>query len=189
MVLIPHRQMVRQRNSRVRLRSPLHQLQVPLLRLKPLPSPLIPLPSAAILLQNTTTFSTSDLTSSCDRANYPHLDLCPFLSSSPFSVNITNTGTVGSDYVALAFVSGDFGPEPRPRKSLVSYKRLFGIGPGESQTAELVMNLGGLARHDEQGNQVLYPGTYRIEVDVPMQVSWDFVLEGGEVVLDEWPQQ
>ena len=102
---------------------------------------------------------------------------------------MTNTGARASDYIALAFVSGDFGPEPRPRKSLVSYQRLFGIGPGESQTAELAITLGALARHDEMGNEILYPGNYRIEVDVPGVDSWEFQLTGGEYMLDEWPQQ
>jgi xylan 1,4-beta-xylosidase len=144
--------------------------------------------SAAIEPQPNATFDIQSLLSACDTAAQ-HPDLCPFLSSTPLTVNITNVGTVGSDYVALAFVAGDFGPEPRPRKSLVAYKRLFGVGAGQSQMAELAITLGGLARFDEMGNEVLYPGSYRIEVDVPVKAVWEFELTGGQAVLDEWPQQ
>jgi hypothetical protein len=35
----------------------------------------------------------------------------------------------------------------------------------------------------------LYPGSYRVEVDVPAQDAWEFELTGNEVVLDRWPQK
>jgi beta-D-xylosidase 4 len=140
------------------------------------------------------TFNIQSLIAACDQTTLTHIEHCPFRpwasSPSSLSVNITNTGSSHtSDFVTLAFVSGEFGPLPRPRKSLVAYKRIFGIEPGSSQTAALNVTLGSLARHDENGDLILFPGSYRFEVDVPAQAVWEFELEGGEVVLDAWPRK
>lgn len=51
------------------------------------------------------------------------------------------------------------------------------------------VTLGSLARHDENGDQILFPGSYRFEVDVPTQAVWEFELVGDEVVLDAWPRK
>lgn len=144
--------------------------------------------------QKNPAFNIQTLLAACDQSTLTHIEHCPFLpshsSSSTLQVRTTNTGpTQTSDYTALVFVSGSFGPEPRPRKSLVAYQRLFGIGPGESQTAELGIALGSLARHDESGDQILYPGEYSFEVDVPVRAVWEFELVGEEVVLDSWPRK
>jgi xylan 1,4-beta-xylosidase len=47
--------------------------------------------------------------------------------------------------------------------------------------------LGSLARVDENGDVVLYPGTYRLGVDVDERVGWEFTLLGEAAVLDRWP--
>ena len=140
------------------------------------------------------TFNIQSLIATCDQTSLTHIEHCPFRPSassvSTLSVNITNTGSLhASDFVTLAFVSGEFGPLPRPRKSLVAYQRLFGIAPGTSQTAALNVTLGSLARHDENGDQILFPGSYRFEIDVPAQSVWEFELEGEEVILDAWPRK
>lgn len=148
--------------------------------------------TASIAGSSNASFSTQSLIDACDQSAVNHVELCPFSLSnetSSLSVNVTNTGARSSDFVALAFVAGEFGPVPRPRKSLVAYQRLFGIEPKASQVAQLNVTLGSLARHDESGNQILYPGTYRFEVDVPAQDSWGFELTGDEIVLDRWPQK
>jgi beta-D-xylosidase 4 len=149
--------------------------------------------SSRIAAPSATSFDIQSLIDSCDQSSVNHVELCPFLpsSSSPSSlaVNVTNTGARGSDFVTLAFVAGEFGPLPRPRKSLVAYQRLFGLDPSASQVARLNVTLGSLSRHDEEGNQILYPGKYRFEVDVPVQSAWEFELTGNEVVLDRWPQR
>lgn len=124
----------------------------------------------------------------CDQSRLTHVEHCPVLPS--LDVNVTNTGaSTASDYVALAFVAGEFGPAPYPRKSLFAYQRLVGVEVGSSQSATLNITLGSLARHDECGNQVLYPGRYRVEIDVPVLDTWEFELAGSEVMLDEWPQE
>jgi beta-D-xylosidase 4 len=149
--------------------------------------------SSRIAAPSATSFDIQSLIDACDQSSVNHVELCPFLpsSSSPSSlaVNVTNTGARGSDFVTLAFVAGEFGPLPRPRKSLVAYQRLFGLDPSASQVARLNVTLGSLSRHDEEGNQILYPGKYRFEVDVPVQSAWEFELTGNEVVLDRWPQR
>lgn len=148
--------------------------------------------SARIDAPTNATFDIQSLIDACDQTAVNHIELCPFLPSAEatsLSVNVTNTGTRGSDFVALAFVAGDFGPLPRPRKSLVAYERLFGLDPSAAQVAQLNVTLGSLARHDEDGNQILYPGSYRFEVDVPAQDTWEFELTGSEVMLDRWPQK
>ncbi|KPI44493.1 putative exo-1,4-beta-xylosidase bxlB [Cyphellophora attinorum] len=133
-------------------------------------------------------------TTSFDIAQLPHarrpLPLPSRRSSSTSSleVNVTNTGNTTSDYVALAFVAGEYGPEPRPRKSLVAYQRLKGVESGASQTGALNITLGALARYDVSGNEILYPGSYRIQIDVPVLATWEFELTGAETVLDHWPQ-
>ncbi|KAK4167225.1 family 3 putative glycoside hydrolase [Cladorrhinum sp. PSN259] len=137
----------------------------------------------------TTKFNISELVSSCDRNIYKHLDLCPFVSQ--FSVWISNTGSsVTSDYVALVFVKGEYGPKPYPLKTLVGYKRLRGIGPGETGAVPIDnITLGHLARTDLSGNTVLYPGVYKFVLDVePALSEVELELVGEEVVLDWFPQ-
>lgn len=114
-----------------------------------------------------------------------HLDLCPFQS---FTTTITNKGNITSDYVALAFLSGNFGPVPYPRKSLVAYQRLFDIAPATSKTANFKLTLGRLSRVDDKGNTILYPGEYMLAVDIQPLAKASFVLTGDAVILDHWPQ-
>ncbi|KAK0478858.1 glycoside hydrolase superfamily [Armillaria novae-zelandiae] len=104
-----------------------------------------------------------------------YLDRCPFLSS-PLSVTVSNTGTTASDYVALAFLTGSFGPTPFPKKSLVAYQRLFNIAGGATDTAWLNLTLGSLARYDEQGNRV---------IDTAPLAMVNFTLTGQQRMLEE----
>ena len=114
-----------------------------------------------------------------------YLDLCPFAN---FTATIQNSGSVTTDYVALAFVSGQYGPEPYPIKQLVGYQRLSNVTGGSSQTASFAPTLGNLARVDDKGNSILYPGDYSMLLDVPTQSTLNFTLTGTEVMLDEFPQ-
>ncbi|KAK4463728.1 glycoside hydrolase superfamily [Cladorrhinum samala] len=136
---------------------------------------------------NITSFpSAISITSLLESCQNSHPDTCP-LPSLP--VQVANTGNRTSDYVVLAFISGEFGPKPYPIKTLASYTRLHDVAPGSTSTANLSWTLGNLARHDEQGNTVLYPGTYTVTIDEPTKLVKTLVLEGDEpVVLDKWPQ-
>ncbi|KAK0189847.1 glycoside hydrolase superfamily [Armillaria mellea] len=140
--------------------------------------------SASITSPLLQSYDIAALTSNCTEK---YLDRCSFLSS-PFSVTVRNTGTTTSDYVALAFLTGSFGPTPYPKKSLVAYQRLFDIAGGAVDTARLNLTLGSLARHDEQGNRVLYPGDYAVVIDTPPLAMINFTLTGEHLVLEEWPQ-
>jgi len=130
------------------------------------------------------TLSIADLLASC-KGGPTYLDLCPAPS---VPITVTNTGSRVSDYVALGFLTGDFGPTPRPIKSLATYKRLFKLQPGQTQTAKLDWKLESLARVDQNGNTVLYPGTYTLLLDQPTLANVTFTLTGEETVLDKWPQ-
>lgn len=131
---------------------------------------------------NGTSLSIQDLVSSCKGPGHP--DICEI---APISVSVTNGGNRTSDYVALAFAKSQSGPKPYPLKTLITYGRLRDIAAGQTKTAELPLTLGSLARYDEQGNQVLYPGEYTIMLDEPMQASTTLTLTGTAATLDKWP--
>lgn len=115
-------------------------------------------------------------------------DLCPFPADAPISVEVTNAGPRTSDFVALVFASGEYGPSPYPIKELVGYKRMKGVKSKEVRSVEIDIKIGSLARVDEMGNTVLYPGRYSLLLDVPVKDRAEFVLTGEQVVLDRWPQ-
>jgi len=140
-------------------------------------------PTLSSSTNSTSSFNIADIISACN-TSVP-LDLCPF---SNLQVPVTNTGTTTSDFVVLGFISGQFGPAPFPRKSLVAYERLFAIGGGEKATASLGLTMGSLARVNEVGNSVVFPGTYQILLDVPTQATLNFTLVGDEVTIDVFPQ-
>jgi beta-D-xylosidase 4 len=125
------------------------------------------------------------LIDSCVASGHRNLDQCPLGS---LRVLVTNTGAIASDFVALAFVRGNYGPEPRPHKTLASYKRLYDIEPQQNKSSVLTINLAQLARFDEEGQRVLYPGSYHVSIDTsPERASIDFELTGKPKVLEIWP--
>jgi beta-D-xylosidase 4 len=141
--------------------------------------------SAKITSQLNQSYIIEDLLSMCQGTNRTFLDRCPFAS---VAVDVENTGTTTSDYVTLGYIAGNFGPLPQPKKSLVSYQRLFNIAGGSTGTATLNLTLASLARVDEMGNKVLYPGDYSLLIDNgPLAVA-NFTLTGNQEVLDLWPQ-
>jgi len=125
--------------------------------------------------------SIQDLISSCKD---PHPDTCSIPS---LPVAVTNGGNRTSDFVALAFIKGQNGPKPYPLKTLISYARLRDITGGQKKEAELPLTLGNLARHDESGNTVVYPGDYEVLLDEPVQAKMKLTLTGTAAVLDKWP--
>ena len=105
-----------------------------------------------------------------------------------FSARVTNTGNTTSDYVALLFVSGTFGPAPHPNKQLVAYTRVHGLAPKESAVAQLNVTLGALARADESGAKWLYPGTYTLTLDTAGELKRTFRLVGEAAKIADWPK-
>lgn len=141
--------------------------------------------SAQITSQVEQSYAISDLFSACPNINATNLYSCNFTS---LAVNVTNTGSTASDYVTLGYIAGNFGPSPQPKKSLVSYQRLFSIAGGASDTATLSLSLASLARVDEMGNKVLYPGDYSIMIDNGPLAMANFTLTGDQQTLETWPQ-
>ncbi|KAF2028145.1 glycoside hydrolase [Setomelanomma holmii] len=129
-------------------------------------------------------YAVESLASNCN-ATYP--DQCAFAS---VEVTVLNDGNMPSDYVALGYIGGTHGPVPQPKKTLIAYQRLFSVAGGSSGTATLNLTLASLARVDEMGNKVLYPGDYSLLIDNQPLASFKFTLTGNEAgaVLDKWPQ-
>jgi beta-D-xylosidase 4 len=132
-------------------------------------------------------YAISDLVSSCQNSSETYLYRCPFTS---VGIDVKNTGSTSSDCVTLSFLAGNFSPTPQPKKLLVSYQRLFSIASSSAATATLNLTLGSLARVDEQGNKVLYPGNYSLLIDNQPLASYNFTLTGSQTgaVLEHWPQ-
>jgi beta-D-xylosidase 4 len=130
----------------------------------------------------TVTYDIADIMVKCT-AQYKDTCAVPAID-----VAVTNTGNRTSDFVALAFIKGDVGPKPYPLKTLLSYARLRDIAGSQTKTASMALTLGNLARVDESGNTVLYPGEYSVLLDEPVQAQIKLVLKGAMTVLDKWPQ-
>jgi beta-D-xylosidase 4 len=111
-------------------------------------------------------------------------DTCPLPN---LSIKVQNSGNRTSDFVALAFIKSASGPKPYPLKTLAAYTRVHDVQPGMAKEAGLQWSVGNLARHDESGNTVIYPGTYQVWLDEPVQAVLNFTLTGSERVLDKWP--
>ncbi|PVH67779.1 glycoside hydrolase family 3 protein [Cadophora sp. DSE1049] len=131
-----------------------------------------------------TGFSIQELLDECKHKNIKNLDTCAI---HPLPVSVINTGDRTSDFVALVFVTSEAGPKPYPIKSLAAYGRLRDVAPGQKATIEVPWTLGSLARHDAQGNTVLYPGTYTLLLDQPTQTNTSLTITGDAVILDKWP--
>lgn len=131
---------------------------------------------------SSSSYSISSLMSSCTES---YKDRCTFKT---FDVDVKNIGSVTSDYVTLGFLAGTHGPAPYPQKRLVAYQRLHNVTCGGMQTASLNLTLGSLARVDDMGNKVLYPGDYALLIDTQPLAMVNFTLTGDSVMLDEWPQ-
>ncbi|KAF2759632.1 beta-glucosidase [Pseudovirgaria hyperparasitica] len=128
--------------------------------------------------------STHTLVDACKASGYTYLDTCPF---AVLHTTVRNTGSTLSDYVALAFISGAYGPAPYPNKALVAYQRFHDVAPGTKNVHELKLTIGSLARWNEKGERVLYPSKYKIAIDVDKKCEVEFEVQGEEVVLETLP--
>ncbi|KAI0319841.1 beta-xylosidase [Amylostereum chailletii] len=130
-------------------------------------------------------FDIQRLTRAANASSVAHVDLAPFFT---FSVDVKNAGKVQSDYVALLFANTTAGPQPAPLKELVGYGRVKGVEPGKTATAKLEVTLGSIARVDEKGNRVLYPGKYSVWVDTTGEILREFELTGSSEQISGFPQ-
>ncbi|KAL4914623.1 glycosyl hydrolase family 3 C-terminal domain-containing protein [Aspergillus aurantiobrunneus] len=106
-----------------------------------------------------------------------------------FSLAVTNTGDVASDYVALVFASApDAGPQPAPIKTLVGYTRASQIKPGEMRKVDVEVTVAPLTRGRSDGSVVLYPGTYTLLVDVNEDYpTAAFEITGRPQIVERFP--
>jgi beta-D-xylosidase 4 len=114
------------------------------------------------------------------------------LDSQPFEnlfVNVKNTGKVMSDFVTTVYLVKNGGPPPFPNSQLVSYARTSSILPGETRQVQLPVSIGSVARIDNHGNMVLYPGRYEYVVDVPTSLKASFTITGQQSDVLKWPQR
>ncbi|KAH7099626.1 beta-xylosidase [Auriculariales sp. MPI-PUGE-AT-0066] len=105
-----------------------------------------------------------------------------------FKVAVKNTGAVQSDYVALLFSKTPAGPQPAPLKSLVGYARAHAIAAGKTEVVDLIVTLGAIARADDRGSFVLYPGKYELVLDIDGSLTTSFELVGKETEILSFPQ-
>ncbi|KAJ5999878.1 hypothetical protein N7481_000287 [Penicillium waksmanii] len=131
-------------------------------------------------------YNIQDLVASCQRNSGGSInDNTPFTT---VKARVKNVGHETSDYVSLLFLSSkDAGPAPRPNKSLVSYVRLHNIAHGSDQVADLPLTLGSLARADENGSLVIFPGHYKIALDNSEDLTFEFTLKGSPAVIETLP--
>lgn len=115
-----------------------------------------------------------------------------------FSVEVRNMGPRASDYTAMLFANtSNAGPAPYPKKWLVGFDRLAVLEPHDgpdgpraaaAKTMTLPVTLGSLARADELGNKVLYPGLYDLALNNERSIVVTLSLEGdAPAVLEKWP--
>lgn len=98
-------------------------------------------------------------------------------------ITLTNTGETTSDYAALLFAKHANGPAPYPRRSLVGYTKVKSIAPGETRTVRVKVTQAALARADEGGNEILYPGEYTLELGTAGDGDEEGVLATAKLVL------
>ncbi len=131
-----------------------------------------------------TTFNISSLLSVA-HPEYAYTDLVPFFN---YTVTVTNTGSVASDYTAILFANTtNAGPAPYPNKWVVGFERLASIAPGASGTLTIPVTAGNMVRYAESGDAVLYPGSYELALNNEREAVVPVELVGGEEVVMHWP--
>ncbi|KAH7245147.1 glycoside hydrolase superfamily [Fusarium tricinctum] len=120
-----------------------------------------------------------------DGCGATYADTCPL---PPIQVSVKNTGRASSDFVSLVFIKSDVGPKPYPLKTLAAYGRSHDIAPSATKDVNLQWTLDSIARREQNGDLVLYPGTYTLLLDEPVQAMVKVTLTGKKATLDKWPQ-
>ncbi|KAL4954347.1 Exo-1,4-beta-xylosidase xlnD [Aspergillus filifer] len=105
-----------------------------------------------------------------------------------FTATVKNTGERESDYTGLVYVNTTAGPKPLPNKWVVGFDRLGGLQPGDEQTFTVPITIESVARTDEKGNRVVYPGKYELALNNERSVVLGFELTGQEAVILSWPE-
>ena len=134
-------------------------------------------------LHNGKSFDIVELLSQA-HSGYDVVEQVPFIN---FTVDVTNTGKVTSDYTAMLFVNTTAGLAPYPNKWLVGFDRLGSLQPRSSKTMTIPISLDNVARVDAQGNRVIYPGKYELALNNDRSVVLSFTLSGNALTISKWP--
>ncbi len=105
-------------------------------------------------------------------------------------LEVTNTGLVLSDHVVLLFMKSNASPLPSPTKQLVGFDRINDILPRTKRSATLHVNVGSIARVDDEGNAWLFPGTYEFIAgpSTDKSITVNISLIGKPRILSYWAQ-
>ncbi|KAK6200670.1 hypothetical protein LQW54_009631 [Pestalotiopsis sp. IQ-011] len=103
-------------------------------------------------------------------------------------LSVENTGNATSGFVVLLFANSTAGPTTRPSKILAAYGRVKGVEPGATASTSLEITLDRLTRVDEQGNRVLYPGTFELFVGLDAKANYQFTWTGSDLTIENFPQ-
>lgn len=126
-----------------------------------------------------------EVLTSASHYGYAFIEQVPFLN---FTATVKNEGKTASPYTCMLFASTkNAGPKPYPNKWLVGFDRLATISPGHSSTLNIPITLGSVARVDENGNRILYPGKYELALNNNRSVVVQFELTGEAAALEIWP--
>ena len=111
-------------------------------------------------------------------------------SAVSLTVNVTNTGSVVSDAVVLAFVSSNatVAAVSPPLKELFDYTRVHSLGPGQSQVVVFGLSYRVLSAVDADGHAWLVPGRYQLRVQNEDELVTEFELVGEAAMVEDFPQ-
>ena len=80
------------------------------------------------------------------------------------SVDITNTGNMAGDEVVQVYIRDLTASTARPRKQLCAFRRVKGIGPGETVTVSLPLQRSAFELVNPAMQRVVEPGEFEIQV-------------------------
>lgn len=106
-----------------------------------------------------------------------------------WTVNVTNTGSVASDVVVLAFVSSNAtipGVTP-PIKELFDYARVSLLAPGSSITLIFGLSYRVLNHIDDDGHSWLLPGDYQLQINNEKELTATIRLIGEPALIEDFP--
>ena len=106
------------------------------------------------------------------------------------TINVTNSGSVRSDVVVLAFVSSSVSPAgvTPPIKELFDYARVHRLAPGATESIVFGLSYRVLTHIDDKGAAWLLPGKYAIKIQNEEEIVHEFELVGEATMIEALPE-
>jgi len=106
-----------------------------------------------------------------------------------WTVNVTNTGTVTTDVVVLAFVASTSSPPgvSPPLNELFDYARVPVLVPGASVVLIFGLSYRVLNHFDEDGHSWLLPGDYHLQINNEKDLKATIRLIGEPALIEDFP--